>query len=112
MKYIIHVNTTYNNTIINLSNNKGEVLIWASSGNKFKGAKKSTPFAAQISTEKILNYVKKNKIKFLDVIFKGPGVSRDSILRTLNNGGVKILSISDKTSIPHNGCRPPKKRRI
>ncbi|MGX7589526.1 30S ribosomal protein S11 [Candidatus Vidania fulgoroideorum] len=113
MKLLINVNLSYNNTIINLSDKKGNTITWSSSGsNKFKGSKKSTPFAAQVSTEKIINYLKSNEISKVDVIFKGPGPNRDSVLRTLNNNGIKISSINDLTNIPHNGCRPPKKRRI
>ncbi|MGX7582583.1 30S ribosomal protein S11 [Candidatus Vidania fulgoroideorum] len=113
MIYFINVHATYNNTIISLSNKKGEVVKWSSSGsNKFKGSKKSTPFAAQISAEKISSYLKIKKINKVNVVLNGPGLGRDSVLRTLNNNNIKIISIIEKTSIPHNGCRPPKKRRV
>ncbi|MGX7577364.1 30S ribosomal protein S11 [Candidatus Vidania fulgoroideorum] len=113
MKYLLHINSTYNNTILNLTNKKGETIIWSTAGSsKFKGKKKSTPYAAQVSTEKIINFFKKNNINKTSVICKGPGAGRDSVLRTLNNFGIEVVSILDTTSIPHNGCRPPKKRRI
>ncbi|MGX7576963.1 30S ribosomal protein S11 [Candidatus Vidania fulgoroideorum] len=113
MKGIIFANCTYNNTIITLTDKKGNTIGWSSSGsNKFKGSKKSTPFAAQICTEKLIKKFIEKKIDVVDVKFKGPGNGRDSILRVLNNNNINILSITDLTPIPHNGCRPPKKRRV
>lgn len=111
-KYILFVNSTYNNTILTLTDAKGNTINWFSSGrSKFKGTKKSTPYSAQISTENILKAIKGEKIKKIDVRIKGAGPGRDSVLRTLNNNKVFIKSINDTTSIPHNGCRPPKIRR-
>ncbi|XAO72554.1 MAG: 30S ribosomal protein S11 [Candidatus Vidania fulgoroideorum] len=113
MKAILFVNTTYNNTITTLTDKKGNTIYWFSSGRgKFKGSKKSTNFAAQISAEKISNFIKKKKIKQIKIITKGPGNCRDSIIRTINKNRIKITSIKDNTFTPHNGCRPPKRRRI
>ncbi|WP_458659102.1 30S ribosomal protein S11 [Candidatus Vidania fulgoroideorum] len=113
MKALIYVNSTFNNTIINLTDLKGNTIHCTSAGkNKFSGAKKSTPYAAQITTNNISKIIKKNNILSVDVIIKGPGVGRDSVLRTLNSNKINITSISDVTPVPHNGCRPPKKRRI
>ncbi|MGX7589388.1 30S ribosomal protein S11 [Candidatus Vidania fulgoroideorum] len=113
MKYYLFINSTFNNTIITLTNYKGDVISWESSGkNKFRGAKKSTPFAAQKSTEKIIKSMKIKGVNVVSVRIKGAGSGRDSVIRTLNSGGIFVESIFDITPIAHNGCRPPKKRRV
>lgn len=110
---IAHINATFNNTIITITDRQGNALGWATAGGSgFRGARKSTPFAAQVAAEKAGEAVKPYGIKYLDVQVKGPGPGRESAVRALNNVGYKITSITDVTPIPHNGCRPPKKRRV
>lgn len=110
---IAHVHASFNNTIITITDRQGNVLTWASSGAAgFKGSKKSTPFAAQIAAEKAGKIAQEHGIKTVDVRVQGPGPGRESSIRALNALGIKIFSISDVTSIPHNGCRPPKRRRV
>ena len=110
---IAHVHASFNNTIITITDRQGNTLSWATSGGAgFKGSRKSTPFAAQVAAEAAGRVAVEYGIKNLDVRVKGPGPGRDSSVRALNALGIKILSISDVTPIPHNGCRPPKKRRI
>ena len=110
---IAHVHASFNNTIITITDRQGNALSWATSGGAgFKGSRKSTPFAAQVAAEAAGRAAVECGIKNLDVRVKGPGPGRDSSVRALNSLGIKILSISDVTPMPHNGCRPPKKRRI
>ncbi len=110
---IAHVHASFNNTIITITDRQGNVLAWATSGGSgFRGSRKSTPFAAQIAAEKVGNLVKEFGVKNLDVRVKGPGPGRESAVRSLNARGFKITSITDVTPIPHNGCRPPKRRRV
>jgi small subunit ribosomal protein S11 len=110
---IAHVHASFNNTIITITDRQGNSLSWASSGGQgFKGSRKSTPFAAQVAAEMAGRAAQECGIKNLDVRIKGPGPGRESSVRALNALGIKILSISDVTPVPHNGCRPPKKRRI
>jgi len=110
---VAHVHASFNNTIITITDRQGNTLAWASAGGAgFKGSRKSTPFAAQVAAEKASNVVKEFGMKNVDVMVKGPGPGRDSAVRALNSAGFKINSISDVTPIPHNGCRPPKKRRV
>ena len=110
---IAHVHASFNNTIITITDRQGNALSWATSGGAgFKGSRKSTPFAAQVAAEAAGRAAVECGIKNLDVRVKGPGPGRDSSVRALNALGIKILSISDVTPMPHNGCRPPKKRRI
>lgn len=110
---IAHVHASFNNTIITITDRQGNTLSWATSGGAgFKGSRKSTPFAAQVAAEAAGRVAVECGIKNLDVRVKGPGPGRDSSVRALNALGIKILSISDVTPVPHNGCRPPKKRRI
>ena len=110
---IAHVHASFNNTIITITDRQGNALSWATSGGAgFKGSRKSTPFAAQVAAEAAGRAAVECGIKNLDVKVKGPGPGRDSSVRALNALGIKILSISDVTPMPHNGCRPPKKRRI
>ena len=110
---IAHVHASFNNTIITITDRQGNTLSWATSGGAgFRGSRKSTPFAAQVAAEAAGRVAVEYGIKNLDVRIKGPGPGRDSSVRALNTLGIKILSISDVTPVPHNGCRPPKKRRI
>ena len=110
---IAHIHATFNNTIITITDRQGNALGWATAGGSgFRGARKSTPFAAQVAAEKAGEAVKSYGLKYLDVLVKGPGPGRESAVRALNNVGYKITSITDVTPIPHNGCRPPKKRRV
>ena len=110
---IAHVHASFNNTIITISDRQGNALCWATSGGSgFRGSRKSTPFAAQVAADRAGQVAKEYGVKNLDVHVKGPGPGRESAVRALNNAGFKITSISDVTPIPHNGCRPPKKRRV
>jgi small subunit ribosomal protein S11 len=110
---IAHVYATFNNTIITITDRKGNALSWATSGGSgFRGSRKSTPFAAQIAAERAGTVAIEHGMKNLDVMIKGPGPGRESAVRSLNNLGFKINNITDVTPIPHNGCRPPKKRRV
>lgn len=110
---IAHVHASFNNTIIMISDRQGNALCWTTAGGSgFRGSRKSTPFAAQVAAEKCGQMAKEFGMKSVDVNIKGPGPGRDSAVRALNNSGLKITSISDVTPIPHNGCRPPKKRRV
>ncbi|WMC18782.1 MAG: 30S ribosomal protein S11 [Enterobacteriaceae bacterium PSpicST2] len=110
---IVHINSSFNNTIITFTDIKGNTLVSSTSGaSGFKGSKKSTPFSAQIAAEKCAIFAKKNGIKNLEIKVKGPGPGRESSIRSLNSLGFNITSIIDVTPIPHNGCRAPKKRRV
>jgi small subunit ribosomal protein S11 len=110
---VAHIHASFNNTIITISDRQGNALAWATSGGSgFRGSRKSTPFAAQVAADRVGQMVKEYGVKNLDVNVKGPGPGRESAVRALNNAGFKITSISDVTPIPHNGCRPPKKRRV
>jgi small subunit ribosomal protein S11 len=110
---IAHVHASFNNTIITITDRQGNALSWATSGGAgFKGSRKSTPFAAQVAAETAGRVAMEYGIKNLEVLIKGPGPGRESSVRALNALGIKITSISDITPIPHNGCRPPKRRRI
>lgn len=110
---IVHVHASFNNTIITITDRKGNALSWATSGGSgFRGSRKSTPFAAQVAAEKAGVVAQEFGMKNVDVMIKGPGPGRESAVRSLNNLGFKIANIVDVTPIPHNGCRPPKKRRV
>lgn len=110
---IAHVHASFNNTIITITDRQGNALAWATSGGSgFRGSRKSTPFAAQIAAERAGVAAQEYGLKNLDVEVKGPGPGRESAVRALNNCGFKINHITDVTPIPHNGCRPPKKRRV
>ncbi|MBS3952902.1 MAG: 30S ribosomal protein S11 [Methylicorpusculum sp.] len=110
---IAHVHASFNNTIITITDRKGNALSWATSGGSgFRGSRKSTPFAAQVAAEKAGSVALEYGMKNLDVMIKGPGPGRESAVRSLSNLGFKISNIVDVTPIPHNGCRPPKKRRV
>lgn len=108
-----HIYASFNNTIITFTDRQGNTLAWATSGGSgFRGSRKSTPFAAQVAAERACTTVKEYGLKNVEVFVKGPGPGRDSAVRAINSAGFKINSISDVTPIPHNGCRPPKKRRV
>ena len=110
---IAHVNATFNNTVITITDRQGNALAWASAGGSgFRGSRKSTPFAAQVASERAGESAKDYGLKNLEVRVKGPGPGRESAVRALNNAGYRITNIEDVTPIPHNGCRPPKKRRV
>ena len=110
---VAHVHASFNNTIITITDRQGNTLSWATSGGSgFRGSRKSTPFAAQVAAERAGNVAQEYGVKNLDVMVKGPGPGRESAVRALNNAGFKITNITDVTPIPHNGCRPPKKRRV
>lgn len=110
---IAHVHASFNNTIITITDRGGNALSWASAGGAgYKGSRKSTPFAAQIAAEKAGKMAQDCGVKSLDVRVQGPGPGRESSVRALNALGIKIISIADVTPIPHNGCRPPKRRRV
>lgn len=110
---VAHVYATFNNTIVTITDRQGNALAWATAGGSgFRGSRKSTPFAAQVAAEKAGTRAKDYGIKNMDVLVKGPGPGRDSAVRSLNNIGFKITNITDVTPIPHNGCRPPKRRRV
>lgn len=110
---IVKINVTFNNTLVSLTDTNGNVLAWSTSGaNGFKGSRKSTPYAAQIASEDICRKAKDYQVKKLMLEIKGPGVGRESALRAFIGQDFEVLSIRDKTPIPHNGCRLPKRRRI
>ncbi len=110
---IAHIHASFNNTIITITDRQGNALSWATSGGSgFRGSRKSTPFAAQIASERAGTAAKEYGLQNLDVRVKGPGPGRESAVRALNSCGYNINSITDVTPIPHNGCRPPKRRRV
>ena len=110
---VAHVQASFNNTIITITDMDGAVISWASGGKVgFKGSRKSTPFAAQVAAEKAGVAAQEYGVRTVDVKVRGPGPGRESAVRALNAAGLKVTSIEDVTPIPHNGCRPPKKRRV
>lgn len=111
---VAHVHASFNNTIITIADRQGNALCWASAGTSgFRGSRKSTPFAAQVAAEKVgRQAVAEYGMISLDIYVKGPGPGRDSAMRSLNNAGLQVGNITDVTPLPHNGCRPPKKRRV
>jgi small subunit ribosomal protein S11 len=110
---IVHIQATFNNTIITITDKQGSAIAWSSGGVKgFKGSRKSTPFAAQRAAEDVAKKAMEHGMKRVEVYVKGPGPGRDSAIRAIAAAGVKITLIKDVTPIPHNGCRPPKRRRI
>jgi small subunit ribosomal protein S11 len=110
---VVHVHASFNNTIITITDRQGNALSWATSGGSgFRGSRKSTPFAAQVAAERAGKAAQEYGLKNVEVMVKGPGPGRDSAVRALHNVGFKVTNIQDVTPIPHNGCRPPKKRRV
>nr|YP_009169910.1 ribosomal protein S11 [Viscum album]YP_009407217.1 ribosomal protein S11 [Viscum coloratum]YP_009862087.1 ribosomal protein S11 [Viscum ovalifolium]ALD84721.1 ribosomal protein S11 [Viscum album]ASA46136.1 ribosomal protein S11 [Viscum coloratum]QKV09912.1 ribosomal protein S11 [Viscum ovalifolium] len=111
-KGIIHVQASFNNTIVTVTDIRGQVVSWSSAGTCFKGARKGTPFAAQTATEKAIRTVVDQGMQRAEVMIKGPGLGRDASLRSIRRSGVLLSFVRDVTPMPHNGCRPPKKRRL
>jgi len=110
---VVHIQSTFNNSIVTISDTRGEVLSWASAGSVgFKGTKKGTPFAAQMASENAARKALEHGLKRVEVMVKGPGSGRETAIRALNNVGLEVTLIKDVTPIPHNGCRPPKRRRV
>ena len=110
---VVHIQSTFNNTIITITNSVGDTVSWASAGSAgFKGARKSTPFAAQTAAEKAALGALTTGIKSVEILVKGQGSGRETAIRAIEGAGFDIISIQDITSVPHNGCRPPKRRRV
>jgi small subunit ribosomal protein S11 len=113
VKGVVHIAATFNNTIITITDQKGNTISWSTSGAcGFKGSKKSTPFAAQIASETAARKAVEHGLKEVEVIVKGPGGGREAAVRALQTCGITVTSIRDITPVPHNGCRPPKRRRV
>ena len=110
---IVHIQSTFNNTIVTITNRNGDTVSWASAGSSgFKGARKSTPFAAQTAAEKASLEAVDNGIKSVDILMKGQGSGRETVIKAIEGAGLEITSIQDITAVSHNGCRPPKRRRV
>lgn len=110
---VAHIRSTFNNTIVTITDPQGNVIAWASSGHVgFKGSRKSTPFAAQLAAENATRKAQEHGVKKVDVFVKGPGSGRETAIRSLQAAGLEVGAISDVTPQPHNGCRPPKRRRV
>lgn len=108
-----HITASFNNIIISLTNKKGDVIAWSSAGKVgFKGSKKNTPYAAQMAAEDCIKIAQEAGLKKVKVYVKGPGNGRESAIRSIHNGGIEVTEIVDVTPLPHNGCRPPKRRRV
>jgi small subunit ribosomal protein S11 len=109
----VHIKSSFNNTIVTFTDPQGNTLAWASSGNVgFKGSRKSTPFAAQLAAETAARRAMEHGVRKVDVLVKGPGSGRETAIRSIQNAGIEVNGIKDVTPIPHNGCRPPKRRRV
>ena len=110
---VAHIHATFNNTLINVTDKQGNTIAWSSAGGEgFRGSRKSTPFAAQRAAETVAERIKINGVESLEIEVRGPGPGRESAIRGLNSRGFNITKITDVTPIPHNGCRPPKRRRV
>ncbi len=110
---IAHIKSSFNNTIVCITDQQGNVLAWSSAGSSgFKGSRKSTPFAAQTAAEQCARRAMEHGVRKVDVLVKGPGSGRETAIRSLQNTGIEVTGIKDVTPIPHNGCRPPKRRRV
>jgi len=109
---VVHIKSSFNNTIVSISDLDGNVISWASAGNVgFKGSRKSTPFAAQLAAEQAARRAMEHGVRKVDVVVKGPGSGRETAIRSVQNVGIEVTGIKDVTPVPHNGCRPPKRRR-
>jgi small subunit ribosomal protein S11 len=110
---VAHIHASFNNTIVTITDTSGNVITWSSSGSKgFKGSRKSTPFASQLAAEAAAKKAMENGMRQVEVYVKGPGTGRESAIRAIQAAGLEIVAIKDVTPIPHNGCRPPKRRRV
>jgi small subunit ribosomal protein S11 len=110
---VAHIKSSFNNTIVTITDQQGNTISWASAGNVgFKGSRKSTPFAAQMAAETAARRAIEHGLRRVDVLVKGPGSGRETAIRSLQNTGIEVVGIKDVTPIPHNGCRPPKRRRV
>ncbi len=110
---IAHIKSSFNNTIIAISDREGHILSWSSAGNVgFKGSRKSTPYAAQMAAESAARRAMEHGVRKVDVQVKGPGSGRETAIRSIQNAGIEVTGIKDVTPVPHNGCRPPKRRRV
>lgn len=110
---VAHIKSSFNNTIITITDQQGNTIAWASSGNVgYKGSRKSTPFAAQLAAESVARKAMEHGVRKVDCMVKGPGSGRETAIRTIQNTGIEVVGIKDVTPIPHNGCRPPKRRRV
>ncbi len=108
-----HIHATFNNTIVSMSDQQGNVISWASAGTSgFKGSRKSTPYAARLAAQRASEVAQENGMQEVDIVVKGPGPGREAAIRAIQASGIKVRSIKDVTPVPHNGCRPPKKRRV
>ena len=110
---VVHIKSSFNNTIVSITDASGNVISWASSGAVgFKGSRKSTPFAAQMAAEQCARRAMEHGVRKVDVMVKGPGSGRETAIRSIQNAGIEVTGIKDVTPVPHNGCRPPKRRRV
>src|ERR1700750_2642488 len=110
---VVHIKSSFNNTIVSITDPEGNTLAWASSGGVgFKGSRKSTPFAAQMAAEKAARAAMEHGMRRVEVLVKGPGSGRETAIRSIQNTGIEVSGIKDVTPVPHNGCRPPKRRRV
>jgi small subunit ribosomal protein S11 len=110
---VVHIKSSFNNTIVSITDQEGNVISWASAGNVgFKGSRKSTPFAAQLAAEQAARRAMEHGLRKVDVVVKGPGSGRETAIRSIQNVGIEVTGIKDVTPVPHNGCRPPKRRRM
>jgi small subunit ribosomal protein S11 len=110
---VAHIHASFNNTIVTITDTAGNVITWSSAGNKgFKGSRKSTPFASQLAAETAAKKAMEHGMRQVEVYVKGPGTGRESAIRSIQAAGLEIVAIKDVTPIPHNGCRPPKRRRV
>ncbi len=110
---VAHIRASFNNTLITITDPQGNTISWASAGNvNFKGSRKGTPFAAQVAADKASRIAQEHGLRRVDVLVRGPGSGRETAIRSLQASGLEVTSISDITPIPHNGCRPPKRRRV
>ena len=110
---VVHIKSSFNNTIVSITDTEGNVIAWASSGGVgFKGSRKSTPYAAQMAAEQAARRAMEHGVRKVDVFVKGPGSGRETAVRSIQNTGIEVTGIKDVTPVPHNGCRPPKRRRV